>query len=111
MAFKGFGTPKKKAPTFKEIVENGLRIYEEVKDALRDEPEASRLLAKQVVKFAPGIEDKDIKFGRVCLGQLFIWFRQNIPQDTDATMFSVLSFVDGMTVQEIANFQQDLTAH
>lgn len=111
MRFKGFGTPKTKAPTFKEIVVNGLRIYEEVKDALRDEPEASHLLAKQVVKFAPGIEDKDIKFGRVCLGQLIIWFRQNIPQDTDATMFSVLAFVDGMTVQEIATFQQDLTAH
>ena len=108
MTFKGFGKPK--APTFKEIVENGLRIYEEVKDALRDEPEASRLLAKQVVKFAGGNEEKDIKFGRVCLGQLIIWFRQNIPQDTEATMFSVLSFVDGMTTQEIANFQQDLTA-
>ena len=111
MRFKGFGTPKPRTPSFKQIVENGLRVYEDAKCTLSIEPDTSRLLARQVMKFAGGNEDKDIKFGRVCLGQLIIWFRQNVPQDTDATMFGVLSFIDTMTTQEIASFQQDLLAN
>jgi hypothetical protein len=111
MGFKGFGKPKE-APITK-VVEFGLRHYEYLKSCAVNDPDAQKLLAKCVMRFA-SLERKDeqdeetlIKYGRVATAvaveNIVDVFRSEGKAE-NCSLLSVLKFIDDNSIETLSSY-------
>ena len=103
--FKGFGKPKE--PSLRDVCDYGLAYYEILKEEHAHEADTSKLLAKAVMKFARHAndkpEEKEITYGRIVTGHVIGWMANQLQREgrTDVSLYTLLEFIDNMTVEQL----------
>ena len=71
------------------------------------EVDTSKLLAKAVMKFARHAndkpEEKEITYGRIVTGHVIGWMANQLQREgrTDVSLYTLLEFIDNMTVEQL----------